>query len=198
MICMMFPKNRFNMYISMGLFWVTAFLSISFFLILASSVNQELLGRHETIQFRWGIWMDSIGMIKDKFFFGHGINTFMRVFQAYRENPLMDPTYAHNCYIQLAAETGTVGLFCFLWIIARVFHRLLGKIKIILMQDQNLGVLAIGLLSGIFAFLAHSFFDTNFYSLQLSVYLWFMVGLLMSINNISDTPKVQEDIVIGM
>ena len=121
-------------------------------------------------------------MIKDKPFFGHGINTYMNVFQAYRGNPFKGPTYAHNCYIQLAAETGIVGLICFFGIIAKTFHYSLGKMRFYSAQEPNLAVLTIGLLSGIFAFLVHSFFDTNFYSLQLSVYLWYMIAVVVVIS----------------
>jgi len=193
----LFPKERLKFYFSLGLFWVTAFLGISLVLILVNSLGQELLGRHSTIQWRLDVWSVSVEMIKDRPFFGHGINTFMRIFQIYRGLPPMDPTYAHNCYIQLAAETGLVGVLCFFWIIGTMFHQLIGKIKLYFMQDQNLGALAIGLLSGIFAFLVHSFFDTHFYSLQLSVYLWFMVGILVSISNISNTTVDQKNMTLG-
>ena len=195
MLFVLFPKGRLKFYFSLGLLWATIFLCISFFLILTNSTDQELLGRHETIQFRLSIWRESIEIIKDKLFFGHGINTFMRVFQAYRENLFMGPTYAHNCYIQLAAETGIVGLFCFFWIIAEIFRQSLRRINFNFKHDRNLRVLTLGLLSGIFAFLIHSFFDAHFYSLQLSAYMWFMIGVLVSIDKISDAPKVQKDAI---
>ncbi|MEK7254556.1 MAG: hypothetical protein AAB316_07420 [Bacteroidota bacterium] len=43
--------------------------------------------------------------------------------------------------------------------------------------------LLVGVLSGIFAFLVHSFFDTGLYSLSLEVLFWFMAGygLLFSV-----------------
>jgi len=180
------PKKRHQSYFFLGLLLVTISLCVLFLLILANSSNQELLGRYTTIQWRLSIWSVSMEMIKDKFLFGHGINTFMRIFQAYRGNFTMGPTYAHNCYIQLAAETGIVGLLCFFWIIVKAFHRSLEKIKLVFMHDRNLGALMVGLLSGIFAFLVHSFFDTHFYSLQLSVYLWFMIGMLVASYRILD------------
>ena len=36
---------------------------------------------------------------------------------------------------------------------------------------------------GALAFLVHSFFDTHFYSLQLSALFWFMVGVLVAMDN---------------
>ena len=192
----LFPKKRLKLYFSLGLLWVTVFLGISLLLILANGSDRELFTRYQTIQWRFSVWSISGEMIKDKFFFGHGINTFMRVFQVYRGNFMMGPTYAHNCYIQLAAETGIVGLCCFFWMVATVFHQSLGKLNADFQQDRNLRALAIGLLSGIFAFLVHSFFDTNFYSLQLSVYLWFMIGMLVVIVRILDMSKAPKEAII--
>jgi len=186
LLYILLPKKRLQFYFSFGFFGAMAFLFILFFVILASSFDQPLFDRQETMHWRLDIWSISAEMIKDKFFFGHGINTYMRVFQAYRGNVHMGPTYAHNCYIQLAAETGIVGLLCFFWIIMEAFHRSLGKIEMYFAQDRNLAAVTIGLLSGIFAFLIHSFFDTNFYSLQLSVYLWFMIGMLVAACRIFD------------
>lgn len=182
----LFPKKRLKFYLSFTFLFALAFLCVSLLLILANGSDQQLFDRYETIQWRLSVWSVSMEMVKDKFLFGHGINTFMRVFQAYRGNFFMGPTYAHNCYIQLAAEVGVVGLLCFFWIVATAFHQSLGRINLNFAQDRNLAALAVGLLSGIFAFLVHSFFDTNFYSLQLSVYLWFMMGMVVAIYKIFD------------
>jgi O-antigen ligase len=169
--------------------WITVILCIVLLLILARHYGLELFDRYANVRWRLGIWGVSLKMMRDKLFFGHGINTFMRVFQAYRGNNL-GPTYAHNCFIQLAAETGAIGLFSFLWIIVRMLHCSLKNMKNIFEYDQNFGVLAIGLLSGIFAFLVHSFFDTHLYSLQLSVYLWFLIGMLLTVHKISKIPAI--------
>ncbi|MCK5083768.1 MAG: O-antigen ligase family protein, partial [Candidatus Omnitrophica bacterium] len=106
MLCVLLPKKRLHIYFSLGLLWATVILLITFILILANSSEQELFSRCQTINWRLNLWSECIDMIKDKLLFGHGINTFMIIFQAYRQNSFMGPTYAHNCYIQLAAETG--------------------------------------------------------------------------------------------
>ena len=191
LLLVLFSKKRLNFYFYLSLFGMAMIFLMGFYLVLTDSISQEQLVRPQTIQWRIGIWSTSIEIIKDKFFFGHGINTFMRIFQSYRGNFFMDPTYAHNCYIQLAVETGLIGLLCFFWMIFEMFFQSLKKIKSHFVSDRNLAVLIISLLSGILAFLVHSFFDTNFYSLQLSVYLWLMVGMLVAIYKISDVPAVQ-------
>lgn len=175
-----FSEKRSHIYLLLGMFWSVMFLLFTLVFLAVHGPGQTILERSETILWRQGIWSISIEMIKDKMFFGHGINTFMKIFQAYRGESL-GPTYAHNCFIQLAAETGLAGLFCFLWIVARMFHESLGRLKLNFVKDRGFGALTVGLLAGIFAFLVHSFFDTHFYSLQLSVYLWLMVGVLVAI-----------------
>lgn len=184
----LFPGKRSHIYLSLGMFGAVIFLSLALVFIVAHGSGQTILERFETIQWRLGIWNVSFEMIRDKPFFGHGINTFMKIFQAYRGESV-GPTYAHNCFIQLAAETGIAGLFCFLWIVATMFHESLGKLRFNFEKDRSLGALAVGLLAGIFAFLVHSFFDAHFYSLQLSVYLWFVVGVLVATCKISDAPE---------
>jgi len=188
-----FPQRRRFIYGALGLLLVTVVLLIAFVMILSNSFGKDLISRYETIPWRLDLWLGCIDMVKDKPLFGHGINTFMRVFDAYRGNYFMAPTYAHNCYIQMTAEIGLIGLMGFIWIIVGIFHRSLKAALNGIRENKNLAAMAVGLLSGIFAFLAHSFFDTNFYSLQLSVYLWYMVGVLVAICRIMGEGPLQEN-----
>lgn len=121
-------------------------------------------------------------MIMERPFFGHGINTYMRIFQEYSREAKWSPTYAHNCFLQLIAETGILGLMSFLYIFVELFRNVLRQIEDQKIQGE-LRLILIGLLSGMVAFLIQSFFDTTLYSLQLSIYFWYMVGILMTANS---------------
>jgi putative inorganic carbon (HCO3(-)) transporter len=139
-----------------------------------------------TGQWRGMLWRDSFSMVVDRPFFGHGLNTFMSLFREYGGDLFYEsPTYAHNCYIQMAAEIGLFGLMAFLWMMARFFQK--GFMTIASFgrggKSKDLRVIFIGLLSGVAAFLAHSFFDVNFYSLQLYDFFWVMVGMAVSLVN---------------
>jgi len=142
---------------------------------------------------RQGLWVDSVGMIADRPLFGHGPNMYMRVFQEYRRKSSnaaeFNPTYAHNCFIQVAAETGLLGLLAFLWILAVLFKNVIEEIP----DEARMGglrILLLGLLCGAFSFLIHSFFDTNFYNLQLSAYFWVMAGLMVAIYKLLKTQDI--------
>ncbi|MGE0268334.1 MAG: O-antigen ligase family protein [Candidatus Omnitrophota bacterium] len=150
-----------------------------------------------TSDFRIVVWEDTFKMIKDRPLLGHGPNTYMRVFnEKYRRKALgkyrhlmtysnHSPTFAHNCFLQIWAETGIFSLGAFFWILFRLFKDSIRQIKIFFVDKDDGLFLAFGLLSGLVAFLTQSFFDTNFYSLQLSSYFWYMAGLLMVINGFS-------------
>jgi len=176
--------------------WAGVFMAI-FFLGLFSVMQYGnivlfLEERMDTAYWRLGIWKDSLTMIAERPIFGHGINTYMTIFQEYHTGggARHDPTYAHNCYLQLAAETGLIGIMCFLGIIWKLFITTLRLVSDNPSIDSDLQIAILGLLSGILAFLVHSFFDTNFYSLQLSVHFWYMVGVLFSMNNLFDKSGV--------
>lgn len=182
----LFHKQRSEFYFVFGLSVMMIVLAGWLWLAVTRSWDMEFATRYQTAQWRWNIWQDCIKMIKDRPFLGHGINTFMRLFETYRRDVGTNPTYAHNCYLQLAAETGIVGLLSFLWIIVGVFRESLRRINTSAMSGDPRVILSMGLLSGIFAFLIHSFFDTHFYSLQLSVCFWFMVAVLMVLNHLEE------------
>ncbi|MBF0522428.1 MAG: O-antigen ligase family protein [Candidatus Omnitrophica bacterium] len=150
-------------------------------------VNPEMAVRG-SVDWRLDVWKDSLAMFKEKPVLGHGVNTFMRTYEEYKKSHTIAllnwyPTYAHNCYLQILVETGIVGLILFLWVLASLFNSSLDRIKNQYAQRSFFCPLSIGLLAGIFAFLFHSFLDTQFYSLQLSSHLWASIGLLVAMTH---------------
>ena len=116
-------------------------------------------------------------MIKDNPFLGKGVGTFMNNLVKYDVAPGYQ--YAHNCYLQIWAESGIFALLGFLWLIIYVFYE---GIKCFI---KNKDYLLLGVLSGLLAFLLHSFFDTCLYSLQLAVLFWLMLGFAVAITRLN-------------
>ena len=131
------------------------------------------------------MWQSSWNMFIARPWLGQGLGTFMRNYAQYRakDYPKNFPqvTYAHNAYLQLAAETGIFGLGAFLWLLITLF------VKSIKLQKRGQATfyhsLLLGLLGGMLAFLIHSGVDTNLQSLQLSTLFWFMLGFIVSVGN---------------
>ncbi len=125
------------------------------------------------------IWQAAIRMIEAKPLFGHGFTTFMGNFAKFGKDYYYLKygivPYAHNCYLQIAAETGIVGLASFLWLIGTfLIHSIVSLTKI---KDRFHHAVLSGISAGIIVTLVHSAVDTNLYSLPLSVLFWFMLGI---------------------
>ncbi len=124
---------------------------------------------------RWGFWEEATHIIHDYPWWGSGINTYSQMGSRYKINW---GGYPHNSYLQLTAELGILGLGTFFCMIGALFYHVLRKIK--LMQKGYFQVTAIGVLASMTAYLIESFFDTTFYSVQLSVLMWIMMAVMIA------------------
>jgi len=125
---------------------------------------------------RWMMWQAAIGMIRDQPLLGHGINTFMANYVAYWVGGERMPRYAHNCFLQIAAETGIAGLLAFVWLVGAMlvlWWRAVRRLE----SSHEARALLLGLGAGLVAFLAQSSIDTNFYSLRQATLFWTLAGL---------------------
>lgn len=124
------------------------------------------------------MWKTALCMFADKPIFGHGLGTFMHVFERFKPKSYLEIVYAHNCYLQMATEIGIFGLLIFLWFIVSVLRKTLSKL--FKSDDIFLKATTIGIAGGILAYLVNSFFDTSLYSLPLAVLFWAMSGLAVA------------------
>jgi putative inorganic carbon (hco3(-)) transporter len=120
------------------------------------------------------LWKEALAMIKDHPIIGTGLNTYAVAVKQYK---LFDKggRYPHNSYLQMAAETGLLGLssfFLILFIFFKTGFRYL---------NQKKKTIALGLTAGICALLLQSCVDTHLYALQFAVLFWFMLGLTVSV-----------------
>lgn len=192
--CYHLKQRKLKAYLSL---YIAALIIIGLSKISLGEYSQFGFLNRKTSDFRVIVWTDTFKMIKDKPFLGHGVNTYMTVFQEkYRRKVLKSysnriiytmysPTFAHNCFLQIWAESGLFSLLAFLWILLILFRDSVRQIIKFYFEKDRFLFFSFGLLSGLFAFLTQSFFDTNFYSLQLSSYFWYMAGLMMVINGFS-------------
>ena len=132
-------------------------------------------------------WMEAINMIRDYPVFGVGLNTYSVVGRGYK---ITWGGYPHNCYLQMAVETGILGLLSFLWLLGVLFYKSFRDLRF--MKDQSLAILLLGSLIGLGGFLVHSFFDTNFYSVQLGSLMWLMMGLIVAVQKIDRSAAISE------
>ena len=128
-------------------------------------------------------WGEAMQIFEYNPIFGSGLNTYSKISSVLY---MKGGGYPHNCYLQMAAEIGLVGLLSFLWIIYVVCREVIRTIK--KNSATFFRAFLVGLFIGLVAFLIHSFFDTNLYSVQLANFFWLILGVIMAVQKI-----VQED-----
>jgi putative inorganic carbon (HCO3(-)) transporter len=121
-------------------------------------------------------------MFMEKPFTGQGLNTFMANYGRFRQAGDAGVWYAHNTYLQVAAEMGIFGLAAFLWIIVKaaiIFIKTFRRVN-----DAFLRPLYLGLFCGLAGFLFLSALDVTHFSLRLAVLFYVSLGLLMAVKNV--------------
>ena len=131
---------------------------------------------------RFTLWQEALNITADFPLLGSGINTYASIAPRYKLTEVTG-VYPHNCYLQMAAESGVLGLGAFLWILVALFKTSLVNVK--RLDDKLYGAVLPGFLAGLFGLLIHSFVDTDIYSLQLGNLIWFLMGLVIAVQKVS-------------
>ena len=129
------------------------------------------------------LWKRALDVIDSKPWIGTGINTYDVAHEKYdtRQNWRVRGYYAHNGYLQLAAEIGVPGILFFLAFLVFFFRRGIQGARAVRGLPEEWTIL--GLMTGLLAFLIYALSDTNLQSPQPLMAFWFMAGVLMATQN---------------
>jgi len=128
-------------------------------------------------------------MIKENPWLGKGLGTFMDYCIRYTNN--FGAYYAHNCYLQIWAESGIFSLLFFLLLVGYVLYRSI-KVSLSIPKSLNYFIL-IGLTGGLLGSLVHSFFEVHLYSFQLSFLFWSVLGLTVALSSQLDREQLSRE-----
>ncbi len=126
-----------------------------------------LIFRTEGDSGRFEVWAAALMMFKDSPLIGRGLGLFMDYLPQYT---WATGRYAHNCYLQMLAETGILGLLSFLYFLGVIILKGFTKLR---MRFDNIFA---GMYFGLSVFLIHAFFDNHFYSLKLYALFWVLAS----------------------
>ncbi len=139
-------------------------------------IHIDAEGKEQSVVERLYLWERAIYVIAAKPLTGTGINTYAVAHQKYdkRENWRVKNYYAHNGYLQMAAETGlpTLGFF-----LAFVFFYFRNALKLLQKLPEGLERRTlVGILTGIVSFLILALGDTKLHNPHAVLPFWFLVG----------------------
>jgi O-antigen ligase len=112
---------------------------------------------------RFKMWAAAWQMFKENPLTGKGLGLFMDYLPRYTD---LGAQYTHNCYLQILAESGFLGLASFLWFLGVIIVRGYKRVK------AEKEAVFTGVFIALLAFIVHTFFDTQLYSLKLSIFFW--------------------------
>ncbi|MCX5712226.1 MAG: O-antigen ligase family protein, partial [Candidatus Omnitrophica bacterium] len=144
-------------------------------------------------QDRISIYNNTINMIKHHPFIGVGVNTFSRNYGKYKlasaEKYMHteDTIYAHNIYLQMAGETGLLGLGAFLIFLIVVFKIGLNTWR--KLNDKYLQIICISLLACMISFLINGLTETSLYYARVAMIFWFLIGMSLSLVKFTDATE---------
>ena len=149
----------------------------SFVKVMKYRINRMISGKDETLAMRIALWRGGWEIIKDHPLTGCGFHCVDLIGQQYP-----DPSgYVnrirgmHNNYVQLAVDTGFLGLSSWIgiWV---CFFALLYKRARTLEGDSSSWIIYGSTAAGI-AFLAGGFFESNIYDSEVAMVLYFIMAL---------------------
>ncbi len=141
---------------------------------LQGAVTLSDAGSHD----RTYMWRSAWWMFRERPLLGQGLNTFMANYLTHWVGGERMPRYAHNCYLQVAAETGLVGLAAFGWFLTELVTAAWRRLQQAATTER---LLLVGWLSALAAFLTQAAFDTTFYSVRFAALFWCLAGLVIGV-----------------
>ncbi len=151
-------------------------------------IHLDMHKKEQSLIERFYLWDRAIQVIKAKPLFGCGINTYTYDYQKFDKTKSwrVPGYYAHNGYLQLAAETGLVSLFLFFIILGSGLQS--GYLAFKKSKDDKKLLLA-GLISGFAALLLQAAVDTTLHNLQSAVLIWLFLGLMFASKDLAKKGK---------
>lgn len=139
-------------------------------------IHFDLELKEQSVIERIDLWNRALDVIKAKPLTGTGINTYADAHQKYDtvKSWRVKDYYAHNGYLQLAAEVGLPALFLFITFLCVFF--VTGYRRVFVFSNKMASFQLSGVLLGLFNFLVLVFVDTVFHNLQAVIAFWYYLG----------------------
>ncbi|MCG9884092.1 MAG: IctB family putative bicarbonate transporter [Cyanobacteria bacterium] len=162
----------------------TAFLAIAITLVepLRLRVGSIFALRGDSSNnFRLNVWLSVLEMIRDHPWLGigPGNSAFNRIYPLY-QRPRFTALSAYSVLLEVAVESGLVGLTAFLWLLMVIAHQGLSAMRRLRATHHPHGYWAIAAIASVGGLLGQGFVDTVWYRPQVNMLWWFSVAIVAS------------------
>lgn len=149
---------------------------------LRDRVASIFAGREDSSNnFRINVWFAVIEMIRDRPILGIGPgNTVFNTIYPLYQRPGYSALSAYSVLLEIAVETGLIGLGCFLWLLLVLLQQGWNQIQYLRAQRSREIFWLIAAIATLLGMLAHGAVDTVWYRPEVAVLWWFTVALIVS------------------
>lgn len=143
-------------------------------------------------QDRISIYNNTINMIKHHPSIGVGVNTFSLNYGKYKTESAEkyahtpDTIYSHDIYLQMAGETGLLGLAAFILFLFLIFKNVTNNY--FKLKDEYLRAVSLSLIAGLIAFLINGLTETSLYNARVAMVFWYLIGVALSLSRMGIEP----------
>ncbi|MGK7877286.1 MAG: IctB family putative bicarbonate transporter [Xenococcaceae cyanobacterium] len=142
--------------------------------------------------FRINVWSAVFDMIRDRplIGIGPGNDAFNKVYPLYMR-PNFTALSAYSIFLEIAVETGLIGLGCFLWLLVVTFNQGVRQLERLRASRNRQGFWMMAAIAAMAGMLAHGIVDTVWYRPQINTLWWLMVAIIASnYNNLEGTREL--------
>ena len=131
--------------------------------------------------FRINVWAAVIDMIRDRpiLGIGPGNTAFNKIYPLY-QRPRFTALSAYSIWLEVAVETGFIGLICFVWLLIVTFNQGMLQLRRLRLLGNGEAFWLIGAIATLLGMLAHNTVDTVWYRPEVNTLWWLMVALIAS------------------
>ena len=124
--------------------------------------------------------------VRDRVFsiFGPGNTAFNKIYPLY-QRPRFTALSAYSMLLEVAVETGFIGLACFFWLLLVIFHQGMLHLQRLRSQLSHEGFWLMGAIATLSGMLAHNVADTVWYRPEVNTLWWLMVALIASYSSLA-------------
>ncbi len=143
----------------------------------------------DTTSVRIALWRNGLGMLMERPVMGFGLGHFQTHYPRFHRKAVIDrvfnerrqPSFAHNDFLQLAIETGIIGLGAWLILLLEPLRRAFCLLRSGLPVEARPSVIAA--MSGILSYLVFSAFSFPFYCATPPLLLFIHIGVIEGLSN---------------
>lgn len=152
-------------------------------LYLPASILQRLgtIGKLQDSSnfYRYNLWNMSLNIVKDFWISGIGIGylPFMKISPFYLGS--ISPYHTHNTFLQVAIETGIIGLMIF---IGLIFTLIKTSITVVLQtKSRFIKIFTASYVSALLGLFIHGLVEHILYNPKIIITFWFIIGMIISL-----------------